>query len=119
MESLATADCDFFNGLLNQTINIAMRKKEMEEAGTNFVLSMIKGIQPRDQVETMLAMQMAAIHNATMNFAQRLNHVETIPQQDSAERALTAVTSATVTTPDISAGPVAETPLPLSPAGPA
>ena len=38
---------------------------------------------------------------------------------DSAERALTAVTSATVTTPGISAGPVAETPLPLSPAGPA
>ena len=34
----------------------------------------------------MLAAQMAAVHNATMTFARRLNHVN-IPQQDSAERA--------------------------------
>jgi hypothetical protein len=52
------------------------------------MLAVVKGIEPRDQLETMLAAQMAAIHNATMTFARRLNHVKTIPQQDSAERAL-------------------------------
>jgi hypothetical protein len=31
---------------------------------------------------------MVAIHMATMTFMRRLAHVETIPQQDSAERAL-------------------------------
>jgi hypothetical protein len=36
----------------------------------------------------MLAVQMGAIHQATMMMARRLNHVETIPQQDAAERAL-------------------------------
>ena len=30
---------------------------------------------------------MAAVHNATMTFARRLAHVETIPQQDSAQTA--------------------------------
>jgi hypothetical protein len=35
----------------------------------------------------MLAAQMAAVHNATMTFARRLAHVETIPQ-DSAQTAL-------------------------------
>ncbi len=30
---------------------------------------------------------MAAVHMATMTFARRLNHVDNIPQQDSAERA--------------------------------
>jgi hypothetical protein len=35
----------------------------------------------------MLAAQMAAVHNTMMTFARRLNHVENIPQQDSAERA--------------------------------
>ncbi len=35
----------------------------------------------------MLASQMAAVHMATMTFARRLANVETIPQQDSAERA--------------------------------
>ena len=36
----------------------------------------------------MLAAQMAAVHVATMTFARRLNHFETIPQQDSTERDL-------------------------------
>jgi hypothetical protein len=31
---------------------------------------------------------MAVVHNATMTFARRLNRVENIPQQDSAERGL-------------------------------
>src|SRR5437764_15393121 len=43
--------------------------------------------EPRDQLEAMLPSEMAAVHNATMTFARRLNHVDNIPQQDSAERA--------------------------------
>jgi hypothetical protein len=58
------------------------------EEGLNFMLSIVKGIDPRDQVEAMLAAQMAAVHNATMTFARRLNHVENIAQQESAERGL-------------------------------
>ena len=46
-----------------------------------------KNIQPRDQIEAMLATQMAAVHMASMTFARRLAHVENIPQQDGAERA--------------------------------
>ena len=49
------------------------------------MLAVVKGIEPRDQIEAMLAAQMAAVHNATMTFARRLAHVELIPQQDSAE----------------------------------
>ena len=51
------------------------------------MLAVIKGIEPQDQVESMLAAQMAAIHMATMTFARRLAHVDNIAQQDSAERA--------------------------------
>ena len=51
------------------------------------MLSVIKGIEPKDQVEAMLAAQMAAVHMSTMTFARRLAHVDNIPQQDSAERA--------------------------------
>ena len=47
----------------------------------------MKGDMAKDQVEAMLAAQMAAVHNATMTFARRLAHVDNIPQQDSAERA--------------------------------
>ena len=51
------------------------------------MLFVVKGIEPKDHVETMLAAQMAAVHSATMTFAQRLAHVDNIAQQDSAERA--------------------------------
>ena len=52
------------------------------------MLAVVEGVKPKDQLETMLAAQMAAIHMATMTFARRLGHVETLAQQDSAERAL-------------------------------
>lgn len=51
------------------------------------MLAAIKGVQPQDEVETMLAAQMAATHMLTKTFARRLNHVENIPQQDSAANA--------------------------------
>ena len=50
-------------------------------------MSVVKDIEPEDQIEAMLAAQMATVHMATMTFAQRLNQVETIQQQDIAERA--------------------------------
>jgi hypothetical protein len=86
MRALGTTDYDFYSGLIGQLLN-ASKEKEVSEGGTNFMLSVIKGIEPRDQIEAMLAAQMAAVHMASMTFARRLAHVETIQQQDSAERA--------------------------------
>lgn len=87
MEALGTTDFDFINSLLGQLINAGSRGQDVDEKGTNFMLSVVKGIGPRDQMEAMLAAQMAAVHIATMTFARRLAHVDNIPQQDSAERA--------------------------------
>jgi hypothetical protein len=85
--ALGTADADFMDGLLRQLAN-ASSDGAVSERGVSFMLSIIKGVQPNDQLEAMLAAQMAAIHMATMTFARRLARVESIPQQDSAERAL-------------------------------
>ena len=52
------------------------------------MLTVVQGAKPRDQLETMLTAQMAAIHMATMGFAGQLPKVESIQEQDSAERAL-------------------------------
>jgi hypothetical protein len=88
MRALGTTDLDFLNGILNQVGNAGGRGPDIDLAGINFMLSIVKGIAPRDQVEAMLAAQMAAIHVAMMRFARQLTHVETLPQQDSAERTL-------------------------------
>src|ERR1700704_6237353 len=87
MDSLGTTQVDFSDGLLAQLANAATKGRIVDERQLNFMLAMVTGIEPRDQLEAMLAAQMAAVHNATMTFARRLNHVDDIRQQDSAERA--------------------------------
>jgi hypothetical protein len=72
----------------SQLANASSQGQQADESGINFLLSGVKGAKPKDQFEAMLSAQMAAIHRATITFAWRLAQVETIPQQDSAERAL-------------------------------
>lgn len=85
--TLGTKSLDFAEGLLKQLINVGSKGAKIDEKGTAFVTAVVAGIEPRDQVEAMLAAQMAAVHNATMTFARRLAHVDNIQQQDSASRA--------------------------------
>jgi hypothetical protein len=87
MESLGTADFDFYGGLLTQLANVGTQEKTPDERGTNFMLAMVRGIGPKDEIEAMMAAQMAAVHMTTMTFARRLAHVDNILQQDSTERA--------------------------------
>jgi len=91
MGALGSADNAFVDGIINQLANVGSNGQELER-GLNFMLSVINGIEPRDQLETMLAAQMAAVHVASMTFAGRLAHVETVEQQDSAERAFNKLT---------------------------
>ncbi|MDE0810814.1 MAG: hypothetical protein OSB69_16065 [Alphaproteobacteria bacterium] len=85
--ALASTDDAFIDGIITQLVKVRSQDQGIDEGGVNFMVSVIRGIEPKDQMETMLAAQMAAVHNATMTFARRLNHVDNIQQQDSAERA--------------------------------
>jgi hypothetical protein len=58
MDALASADEDFLNGIIYQLGNASGRGQDIDERGLNFMLSVIKGIEPRDQLEAMLAAQM-------------------------------------------------------------
>jgi hypothetical protein len=84
-ETFGTDD-RFVKGMLSQLANTGAGGK-LDHDELNFILSMVKGTKPRDQLEAMLAAQMAATHMATMTLARRLAKVENILQQDSAERA--------------------------------
>ncbi len=87
MEAMGTKETAFLGLFLTQLGNVASQGRELDKSGLNFMLSVVKGVEPKDQMEAMLAAQMAAVHMATMTFARRLAHVDNIPQQDSAERA--------------------------------
>ncbi|MDA1044999.1 MAG: hypothetical protein O3C57_07230 [Verrucomicrobia bacterium] len=86
-DGLATRDSDFSHCILTQLINANTHGQKVDQDGLNFMLSLVQGVKPQDPVETMIATQMAAVHMATMTFAQRLSNVQNIAQQDSAERA--------------------------------
>ena len=96
-DAFGSEDPDFIEGLIGQLFNAGTQGQHGDGKGPNFMLAVIHGIEPRDQVESMLAAQMAAVHMATMTFARRLAHVDTIPQQDSAERAFNKLARAFAT----------------------
>ena len=83
MAAIRTNDPDFYATLISHLANIATP----DEKALNFMMAVIKGIDPRDQLETLLAAQMAAVHSATMTLAKRLAQADNIPQQDSASNA--------------------------------
>lgn len=87
MDAFGTRDSAFLAGILDQLANAGTRGEDLDARGVNFMLSLVEGVKPQDQVETMIAAQMAAVHVATMTMANRLAHVDNIPQQDGAERA--------------------------------
>jgi len=87
LEAVGTSDPDFCGPLLTQIAKAATQGENVDERALNFIVSVVKGVQPKDQLETMLAAQMAAVQMLTMDFARRLNSADNIPQRDSLERA--------------------------------
>jgi hypothetical protein len=86
LADLFATSCDkFSSGLFAQLNNLG---DSATLSDTNFALATVKAINPRDETETLLAVQMAAIHNATMKTASILKSTSTTTQQDSAANAL-------------------------------
>jgi hypothetical protein len=90
--AIGTVDDDFVFGFLSQLTDASSKGGKADERALNFMLAVVKGVEPRDQIEAMLAAHMSAIHVASMTFARRLEHVGNIPQQDSAQNALNKLT---------------------------
>lgn len=93
LEALGTTDREFYDGFVVQLGTAASRNGGGVDVRTlQFMLAVVKGIEPRDQLESMLAAQMAAIHVASMSMAARLALAEMRPQADSAQNALNKLT---------------------------
>lgn len=84
----ASGNTSVANGLMVQAAMIGSHGKRIDQEATDFVTGFVDAMEPKDAAEALLLTQMAATHQATMMLARRLNHVENIPQQDAAERAL-------------------------------
>ncbi|MBX3584745.1 MAG: hypothetical protein KF810_22955 [Rhizobiaceae bacterium] len=73
-DALNTGDMPIVYGWLREATGLGMKpnaKMDMEQA--NYGIAIAAGIKPRDTVEMMLALQMAAVHIATMKAATGLS----------------------------------------------
>lgn len=88
-EALGAADRDALHGLLTQLMRAGMTARKPCEANLAFMISMVKGIAPKDSIESMLAAQMVSVHAAAMRSACRLALTEDLAEHESITRGLT------------------------------
>ena len=83
MAALGIADTRAQDRILIEMVNLATHEGKTSEKKLNELLSIVREIKPKDVTETLLAMQMAAIHGATITAARQLAATTNLPQQDS------------------------------------
>src|SRR5215213_1165628 len=57
MEALGTTSLDFMNALVNQLVNAGSKGQAADANGVNFMLAVITGLEPKNEVEALLATQ--------------------------------------------------------------
>ncbi len=89
MASLGVTDPSLYRGLINQLARLeSCRGGELDADCLNVALGVARAAQPQDELEALLAVQMAAVHLGTMRMAQQLLSATTLEHRDSAERTL-------------------------------
>jgi hypothetical protein len=92
IDALGLTSWDSYPGYVAQLVNAITPGNDVDEQAINGALGIVKGMQPRDDLEALLLAQMVATHALTMRFARRLAHVDTIEQQDSASASFNKLT---------------------------
>ena len=92
MDALGVCDTDLFSPLLGQIGNAVSKNSEVTNDPLQFVIAFIKSIEPENEIETLLAAQMAVTHICAMDASRRYHWGSTLAQKDSAERAMTKLT---------------------------
>lgn len=85
-KAMGIQDAELYNGAIRQLVNVSTQGSERDADALNFAISIVRSIAPRDHLEVLLALQMAAIHIASMKHVRMMNHAESIPQLDIQER---------------------------------
>lgn len=88
LESLGTSSDAFYTTIIAHLGHMLIRDDVLSEKMLNGSLALTRAVQPRDEVETMLAVQMTAVHNAVIKFARRAEMSENVVQSEAAERSL-------------------------------
>lgn len=87
--SFGTTDWKVAEALSGHLVQLANQGGKVDQAKLQQAMALAQGVQPKDEVEAMLATQMAAIHLATMDYAGKLHRCDTVVASEAYERSLT------------------------------
>ena len=87
-DALGVTDREAMHGILRQLVKASVSGESPDEVNLSFMISMVKGIKPRDSVEAMLVAQMVSVHVMAMRCAHHLANADDLARHDSAARAL-------------------------------
>jgi hypothetical protein len=82
--TFGTASRDFVASALDGLIKNTADKTGIDEVALNAALAIVDGVRPRDEIEAMLASQMAVTHSLAMQLLARTKRAEHLPQFESA-----------------------------------
>lgn len=86
MKAVGITDQRLYTSMIAQVTNALSRGQEADVAELNAAIAMVAGIAPRDNLEAMLAFQMATVHVLSLRHARSMVTSETIDQLDIQER---------------------------------
>jgi hypothetical protein len=88
MQAVGSNSRAFMHGILVQLAAAGSEDKKPNNDRLKLMLSIVIAIKPQDQIEALLAVQMATTHVMAMRFANYIVSSDSIIQQDSGERIL-------------------------------
>jgi hypothetical protein len=88
MKAFGSADATFIDGIVAQLASAVPDGFGPDFRALNFAVSVINDIAPRSQLQTMLAAQMFAVHNAIMKYARHVEPAGGWVDEDLAARTL-------------------------------
>jgi len=89
LKELGTTDPNFARGLLGDLLSARTGDSQSDVRRVMFTLSVVKGIKPKDELETMHLTQMAAVHAALMKLVAELAQTDHPAIRESAARGIT------------------------------
>lgn len=84
--AMGIEDQELYNLAIWQLVNVASKDGQCDARSLNMAVAIVRSIAPRDHLEVLLALQMAAIHLASISHVRMMNNTQTIPQLDIQER---------------------------------
>lgn len=84
MSAVGTSNVEFARAVVMQLANIVSNGGVVTETALNDAFTTFRGFSPRDETEALLAVQMVAVHRATITSSGHFNYAQSAQQQEQA-----------------------------------